>query len=95
MAQTLMMYNKFSENCKSILKEWIFIDFNSENELLKYRAWWIYWEFTCLQVNLEHRIEAGKCIFNEIYENNLPIKITASQSLYKILRSKDLKERFK
>jgi len=42
MAPTLMKYDKFNENCESILKEWVFQDFSSENEFLKYRAWWIY-----------------------------------------------------
>ena len=95
MAPTLMKYDKFTENCESILKEWVFQDFSSENEFLKYRAWWIYGEFSRFQMDLEHRIEAGKCLFNAMHEHSLPIKITASQSLYRMLRNKDLKEHFK
>lgn len=95
MAQTLLKYDKFAESCESLLKECVFQDFNSENEFLKYRACWIYGEFARLRMDSEHRIEAGKCLFNAMHEHHLPIKITSSQSLYRMLRNKDLKENFK
>ena len=95
MAATLMKYDKFTANCESILKECAFQDFTSENEFLKYRAWWIYGEFSRLRMDPEHRLEAGKYLFNWMYDHHLPVKITASHSLYRMLRNKDLKENFK
>lgn len=41
------------------------------------------------------RLEAGRALFHAMYDENLPIKITSSSSLYRILRNKDLKESFK
>ena len=43
----------------------------------------------------ELRLESGKALFNLMSHENMAIKITASTSLYKILRNKAMKEAFK
>lgn len=95
MSMTLMKYDKFKDNLEAVLKELVFPDFTSDNVFLKYRACWMYGEFSRLQMDFDHRLEAGKCLFNSMHDEHLPIKITASSSLYRILRNKELKESFK
>lgn len=48
-----------------------------------------------MPMDQEHRLEAGKALFNAMSDQNLPIKITSSGSLYRMLRNQDLKESFK
>lgn len=55
----------------------------------------MYGEFAYLEMATDHRMEAGKCLFNGMHDAHLPIKITASSSLYRVLRNKELKESFK
>lgn len=95
MSSTLTKYDKFLPNLEAVLKELALPDLTTENELLKYRACWMYGEFWRLEIDHEHRMEAGKCLFNNMHDDNLPIKITASSSLYKTLKNEDLKEAFK
>jgi importin-7 len=95
MAITIMKYPKFRESLEIILKECTFPDFSSENAFLKYRAWWLFGEYSRLPMSSDLRLEAGKALFHSMYDDNLPIKITSSSSLYRILRNKELKESFK
>lgn len=95
MGTTLVKYEKFHPNLEEILKEAVFPDFIGENELLKYRACWMYGECARFPIDKEHRLEAGKALFNCMHNEHLPIKITASSSLYRILRNKEMKESFK
>lgn len=95
MSVSLLKYDKFRDTLEEILKQVVFPDFNAENEFLKYRACWMYGEFSRLPMDSEHRLEAGKCLFNSMHDHHLPVKITASSSLYRILRNKELKESFK
>lgn len=48
-----------------------------------------------MPLDTEHRVEAGKALFNAMSDDHLPIKIVASSSLYRLLRNQDLRESFK
>jgi len=95
MSVTIVKYPQFKNSLEEILKECAFPDFTWQNEFLKYRAWWIFGEFSRLDIDSVVRLEAGKCLFHCMHDDHLPIKITASSSLYRVLRNKELKESFK
>jgi hypothetical protein len=95
MSTTLIRYPQFHANIEGVLKECVFSDFSGDNEFLKYRACWIYGEFSRMPMDSDHRFEIGKALFSAMSDHNLPVKITSSSSLYRMLRNKDLKESFK
>ena len=46
MSVSLLKHDKFKPTLEEILRQVVFPDFNSENEFLKYRACWMYGEFS-------------------------------------------------
>lgn len=90
--KTCPTYHKDTEK---VLFEYTMPGLRSEVGLERYRALKMYFEYSYFEFDQEHLMSIAEQVYNLIKDPEVPVKVTAAGSLYKLLKKPDLKSIFK
>ena len=81
------------EGIETLLHTHAYPELTSENGARRARACWVYGEFSAVLKNKEGMVDIAVKIYDCLQTEDLPIRVVAATSLYKLLRVKEVRDR--
>lgn len=92
-----MVMNKFpdyNQLIEEVLMNHALPALASQHGLERYRALKLYFEYSYLPFNNEHLLKVAEYVYNSLEDHDIPVKVTAANTLYKLLKKPVLKPHF-
>lgn len=95
LSELIVSQNDMRELMEPMMAHHITMELSSMEALLRWRSVWLYGEFQCLNfVDQNHIHAVVDAIYKNLYDNELPVKMIAATTIYKLLKNNEVAQSF-